>query len=167
MSKNLIEKADHLARMTCKLLRPSLNGEGPSAARVDLRRLNESAHAWLEERHNMTKEQEQQLLDDPAPAQSYAPLSIALGALKAAYAYGHHCDLGERCPGCMAGNALEQITERKWAQEECEDAEDKSSLLSIATELVKRWDEGAFYEQGHGDLIDRTRAAIAKATGAR
>lgn len=46
--------------------------------------------------------------------------TVALTAIKAAYARGHYCDMGERCPGCIAGHALEQITGRKWTQEECE-----------------------------------------------
>ena len=49
-----------------------------------------------------------------------AALAQAEVALKAAYARGHNCDLGDRCPGCMVGYALEQITGRKWTQEECE-----------------------------------------------
>lgn len=47
-------------------------------------------------------------------------LDIAKVALKSAYARGHYCDLGDQCPGCMAGYALEKITGRKWTQEECE-----------------------------------------------
>lgn len=49
-------------------------------------------------------------------------LGTVLPALKAAYAGGHNCDLGEKCPGCMAGYALDAITGRTWSQEECEEA---------------------------------------------
>ncbi len=44
-------------------------------------------------------------------------------ALQSAYAHGHYCDMGDQCPGCMAGRALEQITGRPWTQEECESQE--------------------------------------------
>lgn len=43
----------------------------------------------------------------------------AIAALKATYARGHYCDMGDKCPGCMAGNALEALTGRQWTQDEC------------------------------------------------
>lgn len=47
-------------------------------------------------------------------------LTLVIAALKEAYANGHQCDLADRCPGCMAGYALEAITGRKWTQDECQ-----------------------------------------------
>lgn len=54
------------------------------------------------------------------------PPDKVVDALKAAYARGHNCDLGDKCPGCMAGYALEDMTGRKWTQEECEETVPKS-----------------------------------------
>ena len=73
-------------------------------------------------------------------ALAYVRLDIATEALKAAYARGHYCDLGEKCPGCMAGYALEQITGREWMQEECE--------ASDSTEPAG-WPDAEMMEQAH------------------
>lgn len=52
--------------------------------------------------------------------QKSSSMPLVISALKEAYANAHQCDLRDRCPGCMAGYALEALTGRKWTQEECE-----------------------------------------------
>lgn len=61
MKETLMDQAEHLARMVCKLLRPSLAGEGPVVDTIDLRKLHELAYAWLDARHDPS-------IPDPASA---------------------------------------------------------------------------------------------------
>jgi hypothetical protein len=59
-------------------------------------------------------------LGEEGKSESARILPRVIAALKEAYANAHQCDLSDRCPGCMAGYALEDLTGRKWTQEECE-----------------------------------------------